>query len=67
MHEPQHLRLVKIYSGNTVEEVVRSCLVGPEAFGLERECDERSGVVAAALHKAFGERVVRRLGAIKGV
>jgi hypothetical protein len=66
-HEPQHLRLVKSYSGNTVEEVVRSCLVGPEAFGLKKGCDERRGVVAAALHKAFGERVVRRLGGTKGL
>jgi len=65
--EPQHLRFVKSYLGNTVEEVVRSCLVGPEAFGLEKGCDERRGVVAAALQSAFGERVVRKLGGMKGL
>jgi hypothetical protein len=65
--EPQHLKFVKSYLGNTVEEVVRACLVGPEAFGLPRECDERRSVVAAALQNAFGEKVVRRLGGMKGL
>jgi len=65
--EPQHLKFVKSYLGNTVEEVIRACLVGPEAFGLPRECDERRGVVAAMLQNEFGERVVRRLGGMKGL
>lgn len=67
VREPQHLKLVKSYLGNTVEEVVRSCLVGTEAFGLPRDCDERKGIVAAALQKQFGERVVRRLGGVVGL
>jgi hypothetical protein len=65
--EPAHLAFVKSYLGNTVEGVVRACLVGPEAFGLEKECDERRGVIAAALLEKFGERVVRRLAGMKGL
>jgi hypothetical protein len=65
--EPQHLAFVKSHLGNTVEAVVRTCLEGPEAFGLDGECDERRGIVAAALLERFGEMVVRRLGAMKGL
>jgi hypothetical protein len=65
--EPAHLAWVRSFLGDTVEEVIRTCLVGPEAFGLPKECDERRGVVAAALQEAFGERVVRRLGGMKGL
>jgi serine/threonine protein kinase len=65
--EPQHLKQVKSYLGNTVEGVVRACLEGPVAFGLPRDCDERRGVVAAALQTAFGDKVVRRLGGMKGL
>ncbi|KAF2852799.1 hypothetical protein T440DRAFT_445469 [Plenodomus tracheiphilus IPT5] len=60
--EPAHLRFVKSYLGDALEDVIRSCLLGPEAFGLHKECDERREVVAAGLQKAFGERVVKRLG-----
>jgi hypothetical protein len=65
--EPRHLAWVRSFAGDTVEEVVRACLEGPEALGLPRECDERRGVVAAALQEAFGERVVRRLGGMRGL
>ncbi|KAH8732168.1 prion-inhibition and propagation-domain-containing protein [Phaeosphaeriaceae sp. PMI808] len=65
--EPQHLKFVKSYLGNTVESVIRACLEGPEAFGLDRECDERRGVVAAALQTAFAEKVVKRLAMMKGL
>ncbi|KAH7078092.1 prion-inhibition and propagation-domain-containing protein [Paraphoma chrysanthemicola] len=65
--EPQHLQFVKSYLGNTVEGVIRTCLEGPEAFGLDREADERRGVVAAALQTAFGDKVVKRLASLKGL
>lgn len=60
--EPEHLGFVKRYMGDALEDIVRSCLVGPEAFGLEKGCDEKREVVAAGLQRAFWERVVKRLG-----
>ncbi|OAK97904.1 hypothetical protein IQ06DRAFT_296170 [Phaeosphaeriaceae sp. SRC1lsM3a] len=65
--EPQHLAWVRSYVGVAVEGIVRACLEGPEAFGLPKECDERRGVVAAALQEKFGERVVRVLGGMRGL
>lgn len=62
--EPQHLRTIKSYSGDALEDVIRSCLVGPEAFGLQADCDEKREVVAAGLQRAFGEKVVTRLGVL---
>jgi hypothetical protein len=63
----EYLRFVKSYLGNTVEGVVRACLMGPEAFGLDREADEKREVVAAQLQRAFGDVVVRRLACMKGL
>lgn len=65
--EPQHLAWVRSYVGEAVEGVVRACLEGPEAFGLQKDADERRGVVAAALQEKFGERVVRVLGGMRGL
>lgn len=65
--EPHHLKFVKSYLGNTVEDVIRSCLVGPEKFGLDQDCDEKREVIAASLQKAFGEKVVKRLASMRGL
>lgn len=65
--EKQHLRLVKSNSGNTVESVIRACLEGPTAFGLDRECDEKRDIVAAHLQTKFGELVVKKLASMKGL
>ncbi|KAH7356258.1 prion-inhibition and propagation-domain-containing protein [Pyrenochaeta sp. MPI-SDFR-AT-0127] len=65
--EPHHLKFVKSYLGNTVEDVIRSCLVGPEKFGLDKDCDEKREVIAAGLQKALGEKVVKRLSSMKGL
>jgi hypothetical protein len=62
----KELRHVKSYVGNTVEEVVRACLVGPEAFGLKNGCDERSGAAAVASGNALWE-IVRKLENIEGL
>jgi hypothetical protein len=64
-NEEQHLGFVRSYLGNTVEEVVRTCLEGPKAFGLDEQCDERRGVFAAALQEGFGERVVGKLRGLR--
>jgi hypothetical protein len=61
LQETRYLGFIKSHLGNTVEGVVRACLEGPGAFGLDEGCDERSGVVAVALHAGFGEQVVWRL------
>ncbi|KAE8832552.1 hypothetical protein PTNB85_06944 [Pyrenophora teres f. teres] len=65
--EPRHLGWVRSFVGDTVEEVVRACLRGPEAFGLDRDADEKREVVAAMLQMEFGERVVGRLAGMKGL
>lgn len=59
------MRFVRSYLGATVEGVVRACLEGPRAFGLDEGCDEKREVVAAGLQRAFGEGVVRKLASIK--
>ncbi|KAI4662233.1 uncharacterized protein J4E92_009466 [Alternaria infectoria] len=65
--EPQHLRGVKSYLGNTVEGVIRACLQGPTAFDLDENADEKREVVAAQLQEAFGEKVVKKLACMKGL
>lgn len=66
--EPQHLRSIKSYLGNTVEGVIRCCLEGATTgFGLPEDCDEKREVIAAALQKAFGEKVVQKLALMKGL
>jgi hypothetical protein len=61
LQERQHLGFIKSHLGNTVEGVVRACLEGPGAFGLDEGCDEGSRIVAAALHDGFGKGVVWRM------
>ncbi|KAF2473058.1 uncharacterized protein BDR25DRAFT_282262 [Lindgomyces ingoldianus] len=56
------LKYVRSYLGNTVERVVRACLEGPRAFGIEDGMDEKRGEVGAELQRMFYERVVRELG-----
>jgi hypothetical protein len=46
-----------LHLGNTVEEVIRACLVGPEVSGLEKGCGEREAAVAVASQNAYGEIV----------
>ena len=64
--DPQHLKFVKSYCGNTVENLIRCCLVGVEAFGLPKDCNEKRDVIAAGLQKAFVENVVKKLALMKG-
>lgn len=65
--ESQHLKFVKSYLGNAVEQAVRACLGGPASLGLPKGCDEGTQIVAAELQKEFGERVVRRLAGVGGL
>lgn len=64
---PQYLRSVKSYQGDTVEDIIRTCLEGPEAFGLGVGFDERSDDAGPKLQKAFGEKVVARLEHMRGL
>ncbi|KAF2133590.1 hypothetical protein P153DRAFT_420427 [Dothidotthia symphoricarpi CBS 119687] len=67
LEEKIWLNKVKSYLGNTVESVVRACLEGPTAFGLEEECDEKREEVGAELQRMFAENVVERLAQMKGL
>jgi serine/threonine protein kinase len=58
---------VRSHLGLTVEGLVWACLKGPEGFGLDGECDEKDAFVAAGLQREFGERVVKRLGEMRGL
>ena len=65
--EPRHLKWVKSHVGDTVEGMVRACLSRPEAFGLDRNADEKRDAVAAMLQREFGERFVGKLAGMKGL
>ncbi|KAL1643739.1 hypothetical protein SLS58_004754 [Diplodia intermedia] len=47
--------------GKSFVEIVRRCLVGPTAFGLSADADERRPQDSARLHAAFYRLVVREL------
>ncbi len=51
--------------GEMYEEVVRACLMGPEAFGLRGDSREITVKEGAVLQRAFGERVVDVLKGMK--
>lgn len=59
------LRHVRSHLGNTVEAVIRSCLQGPQAFGLREGADEKDEEVGAELQKAFYEKVVKEFVQMK--
>jgi hypothetical protein len=63
--EEGFLAYVRSHLGNTVQAVIRACLVGPEAFGLDEGVDEKKGDVGAELQRGFYERVVREFGAMR--
>ncbi|KAF2997584.1 hypothetical protein E8E13_002447 [Curvularia kusanoi] len=67
LNEAQFSRHVKSHLGLTAESLVWACLKGPEGFGLDESCDEKDAVVAARLQREFGERVVKRLGMMRGL
>ncbi|KAF1953510.1 hypothetical protein CC80DRAFT_551155 [Byssothecium circinans] len=59
------LRYVRSHLGYTVEGVVRACLVGVTAFGLEEGVDEKREDVGARLQRGFYERVVKEFGQMR--
>ncbi|KAJ4349867.1 uncharacterized protein N0V89_008486 [Didymosphaeria variabile] len=59
------LRYVRSHLGFSVEAVVRSCLLGPQAFGLRDGVDEKNEEIGAELQKAFYEKVVRRFAQMR--
>ncbi|OAG07925.1 uncharacterized protein CC84DRAFT_1256883 [Paraphaeosphaeria sporulosa] len=59
------LRHVRSHLGDTVEGVVRACLVGASAFGVGEGRDEREEGVGAELQRGFYERVVREFGGMR--
>jgi hypothetical protein len=67
LEDERFSRYVRSHLGLTVEGLVWACLKGPEGFGLDGECDEKDAFVAARLQREFGERVVKRLGLMRGL
>ena len=59
------LRHVRSHLGNTVEAVVRSCLLGPKAFGMDDRTDEKNEEAGAQLQKAFYDKVVKEFGQMR--
>ena len=65
--EPKLLQFVRSQLGTTVEHIIRICLIGPEAFGLAYDIDEKSREVQAMLQREFSEQVVAKLAEIRGL
>lgn len=54
------LKYVKSHLGNTVEEVLRACLEGPQAFGVPEGADEKREDIGAELQRGFYDKVVKK-------
>ena len=66
--EPTWLQKVKSYQGDTVENVIYSCIEGPKALGLPSDdIDPKDTQAGAELQRAFGEYVVARLEHMRGL
>jgi hypothetical protein len=65
LKDAEYLKFVRGHLGDKVWGVVRACLVGVAAFGLEEGDDERVPGVAALLQSGYYETVVRRLGEVR--
>jgi len=65
LKDKAYLKFVRGFLGEKVWGVVRACLVGVQAFGLEEGDDERVPGVAALLQSGYYDVVVRRLGEVK--
>ncbi|EON69156.1 hypothetical protein W97_08342 [Coniosporium apollinis CBS 100218] len=63
--QKEFLGCARTSMGDTVVTVVRMCLEGPVAFGVENGTDESDPLVALRLQDAFYERVVRQLQSAK--
>lgn len=63
--EGKWLHDVKSDVGDTIEQIIRSCLEGPEAFGVSADLERDEA--EAKLQRAFSEQVVGRLAAIRGL
>lgn len=65
--DPKLLKHVKSHQGDVVENVIRICLEGPEAFDLGEDFNEESVEGKADLLRVFGEKVVMRLKEVTGL
>jgi hypothetical protein len=65
LKDPAYLKFVRGHLGDKIWGVVRACLTGVKAFGLEEGDDEREPEVAALLQSGYYDVVVRRLGEVK--
>lgn len=67
LNDAKYHKHVKGHLGVTIESVIWSCLKGVEGFDIEKDCDEKDAQVVAKLQREFGERVVKRLGQMRGL
>jgi hypothetical protein len=65
LKDATYLKFVKGHLGDKIWGVVRACLMGVRAFGLEEGDDERVPEIAALLQSGYYDVVVRRLGEVK--
>ena len=67
LSQPKYLRNVRSNQGEAVEEIIKTCLEGLEAFGLGAAFDETSDKGGPQLQRAFGEQIVARLENMRGL
>lgn len=67
LNDDSYQQYVRSHLGVTMAGVVWACLDGPQGFGLDADCSEKDALVGAKLQREFGERVVKRLGQMKGL
>jgi hypothetical protein len=65
LKDASYLKFVKGHLGDKIWGVVKACLMGVKAFGLDEADDERVPGVAALLQSGYYDVVVRRLGEVK--
>jgi hypothetical protein len=64
LSQPKYLEFVEKVAGETIADIIRKCLEGPEAFSLGAGFDKASEEELAA---AFNAQIVTRLRDVKGV
>ncbi|KAF2632385.1 hypothetical protein BU25DRAFT_487892 [Macroventuria anomochaeta] len=67
LEDAQYQTHIKGHLGVRVQDVIWSCLKGPEGFDLSADCDEKDAQIGAHLQWEFGERVVKKLAQMKGL
>ncbi|KAK3390250.1 prion-inhibition and propagation-domain-containing protein [Podospora didyma] len=65
LEEDKYLAHVKAHAGDILHDVIRACLTGAEAFGLEERYEDARPEDAVRLQAGFYTHVVQKLGQIR--